>query len=90
MPLDSNILSGTSSSATATAISALTVHVWGQLPSYVPTASPDFVWAEGVCGADFVHCIEAAYEEVVRWRRNLFMTPSGKAGKAFIVKQHDF
>ena len=58
--------------------------VWGQLPSYEPAACPDFVWAEGVCGADFVHCMEAAYEEVVGWRRNLFMTPSGKAGKTFI------
>ena len=56
--LDSNILSGPSSSATETDVSALTV--WGQLPSYVPADSPDFVWAEEVCGADFVHCMETA------------------------------
>jgi len=34
-------------------------------------------------GADFTQAISAAYAEIVHWRPNLFLTPSGKAGKHF-------
>ena len=34
-------------------------------------------------GADFIQAISAAYDEVVHWRHNLFLTPSGKTGKQF-------
>ena len=28
--------------------------------------------------------INNAYDEIIKWRKNIFMLPSGKAGKAFI------
>ncbi len=34
-------------------------------------------------GADFNQAVTAAYAEIVHWRQNLFLTPSGKAGKRF-------
>ena len=34
-------------------------------------------------GADFIQAISAAYDEVVHWRHNLFLSPSGKTGKQF-------
>ena len=33
---------------------------------------------------DVFQIINATYEEVVFWRKNLFMLPSGQAGKSFI------
>ena len=35
-------------------------------------------------GVDFRDAVLAAYVEVIHWKRNLFLTPSGKAGKAFV------
>ena len=35
-------------------------------------------------GKDAVLAWESTYEDVVRWRRNLFMLPSGQAGKMFL------
>ena len=35
-------------------------------------------------GEDFIQAVTAAYEEIIHWRRNLFLTPSGKAGKLFV------
>ena len=35
-------------------------------------------------GAAFEAALEAAYAEVVKWRRNIFMVPSGTVGKDFI------
>ena len=32
----------------------------------------------------FVQTVNGAYEEIVKWRRNIFLLPSGKAGKAFV------
>ena len=54
-----------------------------KLPSYITLPSSAFVWSESVDGADFTQMISAAYAEVVHWRHNLFLTPSGKAGKLF-------
>ena len=44
---------------------------------------PDFQWGEKD-GNTFCNMIASAYSEVVHWRRNVFMIPSGKAGKMFI------
>ena len=44
-----------------------------------------FVWGE-IDGADFRQVIDAAYAEVVHWRRNVFQVPSGAAGKEFVAK----
>ena len=35
---------------------------------------------------DFTHAVEAAYAEVVTWRRNVFNIHSGKNGKAFVFE----
>ena len=42
-----------------------------------------FKWGD-LSGELFVHRVNVAYEEIVKWRRNIFLLPSGKAGKAFI------
>ena len=46
-------------------------------------AEPNFQWGEKD-GKTFCTSISSAYSEVVHWRRNIFMIPSGKTGKAFI------
>ena len=45
---------------------------------------PNFVWSDNMDGVDFRDAILAAYAEVIHWKSNLFLTPSGKAGKAFL------
>ena len=53
------------------------------LPQYKPVAIPNFRWAE--CeGEVFVDVIRTAYYEVSKWRRNVFLVPSGRAGKEFV------
>ena len=43
----------------------------------------NFKWNE-VNGADFCSMINAAYEEIIYWKRNIFLLPSGKVGKLFV------
>ena len=75
MPLQSAVLSSTSAEPQA---------VYGEQPSFRPAHKPNFSWSPSVSGADFVDMIRATYEEVLCWRRNIFLVPSGKAGKAFV------
>ena len=35
-------------------------------------------------GDEFSHAVRPAYVEVAHWGRNVFMVPSGKAGKRFV------
>lgn len=42
-----------------------------------------FNWGE-LNGEMFVKQVNEAYEEIVKWKRNIFLLPSGKAGKEFI------
>ena len=42
-----------------------------------------FKWGD-LSGEVLIQRINIAYEEIVKWRRNIFLLPSGKAGKAFI------
>ncbi len=42
----------------------------------------DFTWGE-LDGETFSNALEAAYAEIVHWRRNLFTVPSGSVGKDF-------
>ena len=53
-----------------------------QLPEYAPMSAPMFTWGR-LDGPAFKAALDAVYSEVVHWRRNCFMTPFGKAGKAF-------
>ena len=53
------------------------------LPPFRPAAKPDFQWGS-LNGEEFAHAIHCAYMEVVHWRRNVFLVPSGRVGKQFI------
>ena len=56
-----------------------------ELPPYQEAAYTNFEWGT-LSGEDFAHVIHSAYSEVVHWRRNVFLVPSGKTGKAFVVE----
>ena len=38
----------------------------------------------GVNGEDFKKLVDEIYDEIVTWKKNVFMIPTGKAGKSFI------
>ena len=49
-----------------------------------PTSSPSpKIWGTHT-NQDVHHTIDAIYDEIVFWRRNLFMLPSGAVGKKFV------
>ena len=37
-------------------------------------------------GADFSQAVSCAYEQIVKWKKNMFKLPSGKAAKEFICE----
>ena len=53
------------------------------LPGYRESATPNFRWGQ-LDGVEFIDAILGAYAEVVHWRRNVFLVPSGKIGKQFV------
>ena len=53
------------------------------LPPFNSAAEPNFHWGH-LDGKDFAHSVHCAYNKIVHWKRNVFMVPSGKAGKDFI------
>ena len=55
-----------------------------QLPPYQPLSKPNFMWNEDISGEAFTDNIMAAYHEIVHWKKNVFMIPSGKAGEEFV------
>ena len=57
----------------------------GQLPSFPPASGPNCRWGD-VEGAEFAQTISDAYSEVVHWKRNIFMVPSGAEGKEFVAE----
>ena len=56
------------------------------LPSPEQISTANFQWGE-YDGSSLGHAIESAYVEAVHWRRNIFMIPSGKAGKDYVKEQ---
>ena len=56
------------------------------LPAYLLSTSANFKWGE-VDGESFARSITAIYDEIVHWKRNLFKTPSGRAGRMFVQEQ---
>ena len=53
-------------------------------PWPLPTCSqPDFQWGS-LDGKSFCNAINEAYNDVIHWKRNIFLLPSGAAGKSFI------
>ena len=45
----------------------------------------DFKWGE-VDGEIFCKSIKDAYEEVMHWKRNCFLLPSGRVGKDLVLE----
>ena len=54
------------------------------LPPFEEMRRPNFTWGNTVDSQTFCHKIEAVYKEVMKWRRNVFNVPTGKAGTAFV------
>ena len=46
------------------------------------------VW-DSLFSADLHQIVNAVYDEIVYWRKNLFMLPSGSTGRSMSVKQRD-
>ena len=57
----------------------------GALPASRSVSESNFTWGE-LDGKSFSNLIDTAHSEVVHWRRNLFLVPSGRAGKAFVTE----
>ena len=55
-----------------------------ELPPYTAMSPPSFIWNNNIEGVEFVQSVSVAYDEVVYWRRNLFLVPYGKAGHEFV------
>ena len=56
-----------------------------ELPTFSLDKVPTFTW--GSCDSvTFINSLNAAYNEVVHWRPNLFKVPLGKAGKSFVCE----
>ena len=53
------------------------------LPPYISASSSNFVWNDSVYHVKFSEDVDLAYNEIVHWKQNLFMVPSGKIGRAF-------
>ena len=51
--------------------------------SSAPAPGAFFSWGD-LDGGAFCRVVEDCYEEVVQWKRNIFLIPSGGAGKAFV------
>jgi hypothetical protein len=54
-----------------------------ELPDYIPLSATPYTW--GSQGADSFTClVTQAYEEIVHWKKNLFVVPRGHAGEDFV------
>ena len=54
------------------------------LPTFSDMNTTDAMWSENVSCHEFREAINTAYMEIVHWRPNLFMLPSGSIGKCFV------
>ena len=53
------------------------------LPAFTAATPTNFRWGSKE-GHQFAEHIHKAYEEVIHWRRNVFLLPSGNVGKEFV------
>ena len=51
--------------------------------------SVNFKWNNTVDGTIFTNELNEIYDEIVHWRRNLFLLPSGSTGKNIFMKSPD-
>ena len=63
-----------------------------KIPANIPTPrippnvrSANLSWGESSL-SEFEENIKSCYKEIVKWRKNLFLLPSGRAGKDFILE----
>ena len=56
------------------------------LPNFLPAPAANLRW-DDCDGPSALQAIDSAYAEVVHWRCNTFMVPSGKAGKDYVREQ---
>jgi len=54
-----------------------------ELPHFLPVAQPNFVWGAREASS-FSADLDAAYQEIVHWKKNCFAVPRGSSGKAFV------
>ena len=54
------------------------------LPSFTPVSKIPRCEVNKHTGEEFVFLIDNAYEQIIKWRKNLFKLPSGNASKRFI------
>ena len=54
------------------------------LPPFVPVNPIPTQAYNNIPGADFANSINAIYEEIITWKKNLFSIPSGQQGKKVI------
>ena len=54
------------------------------LPEFEPIDPDPESCFNNMEGTEFRDVIDNAYEEIIKWRKNLFKLPSGKAGKCFV------
>ena len=54
----------------------------GELPPFPPLCAPTFKWGESDA-VQFIDDVQRAYEQTVKWRKNVFKLPSGSSGKKF-------
>lgn len=52
-----------------------------RLPPFTAAREPTFKWSDKVSGDRFAADVLDAYGEVVKWKRNVFLIPSGKVGE---------
>ncbi len=55
------------------------------LPVFTPLQEPNFSWGT-TNGIELTNQMDQAYEQIILWKRNLFLVPSGKAGKDFVAE----
>ena len=59
-------------------------HIKPNLPSFTPVNPIPTQDYNNVSGAEFAASINAIYEEIITWRKNLFLLPSGQHGRRMI------
>ena len=54
------------------------------LPAFTPVMQTPNKAYNGIGGTELVEIVSIIYNDMVRWKKNLFQVPSGKGGKEFI------
>ena len=74
----------TDSSISSKDTSAIDSVIWANLSPFLPV-NPIPTQAYNIPGADLAKSINALYEEIITWRKNLFPIPFGQQGKSHTV-----